>query len=149
MFWIVPSAKQKKGSSLKTGGKLMPLEILSRKWEHVVIDFVVGLPVQDGCDSIFTVVDKATKMCHFIPCSERISAKQIAHLYWAHVGRLHGIPKVLISDRDVRFTSKFWKSLWTILGTNIRMGLGFHPHSSGQVENFNKLLEQTLRCTIH
>ena len=143
------SLPTEKGSSLKTGGKLMPLEIPERKWEHVVIDFVVGLPVQEGCDTIFTVVDKATKMCHFIPCNERISAKQVAYLYWSQVGKLHGIPKVLISDRDVRFTSKFWKSLWNILGTNIRMGLGFHPQSSGQVEIFNKLLEQTLRCTIH
>ena len=144
-----PVCQTEKGSSLKTGGKLMPLEIPERKWEHVVIDFVVGLPVQEGCDTIFTVVDKATKMCHFIPCSERISAKQVAYLYWSQVGKLHGIPKVLISDRDVRFTSKFWKSLWNILGTNIRMGSGFHPQSSGQVEIFNKLLEQTLRCTIH
>ena len=56
---------------------------------------------------------------------------------------------VLISDRDVRFTSRFWRELWRILGTNIRMGSGFHPQSSGQVEIYNKLLEQTLRCTIH
>ena len=109
----------------------------------------MGLPVQDSCDTICTVVDKATKMCHFIPCTEKISAKQVARLYWQFVGRLHGIPSVLISDRDVRFTSKFWKELWRLLGTNLRMGSGFHPESSGQVEIFNKLLEQTLRCTIH
>ena len=88
-------------------------------------------------------------MCHFLPCSENISAKQVAKLYWANIGKLHGIPSVIISDRDVRFTSKFWKELWRILGTDIRMGSGFHPQSSGQVEIFNKLLEQTLRCTVH
>ena len=70
-------------------------------------------------------------------------------LYWSHIGKLHGIPSVLISDRDVRFTSRFWRELWRILRTNIRMGSGFHPQSSGQVEIYNKLLEQTLRCTIH
>ena len=127
----------------------MPLEIPMRKWDHVAIDFVVGLPMQDKCDTICTVVDKATKMCHFIPCSEKISAKQVAQLYWQYVGKLHGIPSVLISDRDVRFTSKFWKELWRLLGTNLRMGSGFHPESSGQVEKFNQLLEQTLRCTVH
>ena len=144
-----PVCQVEKGSHLKPAGKLMPLEVPVRKWDHVVIDFVVGLPVQDDCDTICTVVDKATKMCHFIPCTEKISAKQVARLYWQFVGRLHGIPSVLISDRDVRFTSKFWKELWRLLGTNLRMGSGFHPESSGQVEIFNKLLEQTLRCTIH
>ena len=144
-----PVCQVEKGSSQKPAGQLIPLEIPIRKWDHVVIDFVVGLPVQGGFDTICTVVDKATKMCHFLPCSETISAKQVAKLYWENVGKLHGIPSVLISDRDVRFTSKFWKELWRILGTDIRMGSGFHPQSSGQVEIFNKLLEQTLRCTVH
>ena len=88
-------------------------------------------------------------MCHFIPCSEKISAKGVAKLYWNNVGKLHGIPSVLISDRDVRFTSRFWRELWRLLGTNIRMGSGFHPQSSGQIEIFNQLLEQTLRCVVH
>ena len=144
-----PVCQVEKGSHLKPAGKLMPLEIPNRKWDHVVLDFVVGMPVQGEFDAICTVVDKATKMCHFIPCSEKISAKQVAKLYWQFVGKLHGVPSVLISDRDVRFTSKFWKELWRLLGTNLRMGSGFHPESSGQVEIFNQLLEQTLRCTIH
>ena len=96
-----------------------------------------------------TVVDKATKMCHFIACNEKISAREVAILYWNFVGKLHGIPSVLISDRDVRFTSKFWRELWRVLGTDLRMGSGFHPESSGQIERFNQLLEQTLRCTVH
>ena len=144
-----PVCQVEKGSSQLPAGKLMPLEIPQRKWDQVVLDFVVGLPVQGQFDTICTVVDKATKMCHFVPCSESISAKQVAKLYWSHIGKLHGIPSVLISDRDVRFTSRFWKELWRLLGTNIRMGSGFHPQSSGQVEIYNKLLEQTLRCTIH
>ena len=144
-----PVCQVEKGSSQLPAGKLMPLEIPQRKWDQVVLDFVVGLPVQGQFDTICTVVDKATKMCHFVPCSESISAKQVAKLYWSHIGKLHGIPSVLISDRDVRFTSRFWRELWRLLGTNIRMGSGFHPQSSGQVEIYNKLLEQTLRCTIH
>ena len=127
----------------------MPLDLPGRKWDHVAINFVVGIPVQNHCDTILTVVNKATKMCHFIACTEKISAKEVAHLYWQHVGRLHGIPCVIISDRDVRFTSRFWRELWRVLGTDLRMGSGFHPESSGQVEKFNQLLEQTLCCTIH
>ena len=144
-----PVCQIEKGSHLKPSGKLMPLDLPARKWDHVAIDFVVGLPIQDYCDTILTVVDKATKMCHFVPCSEKISAKEVANLYWEHIGRIHGIPSVIISDRDVRFTSRFWKELWRVLGTDLRMGSGFHPESSGQVEKFNQLLEQTLRCVVH
>ena len=88
-------------------------------------------------------------MCHFLPCSESISAKEVANLYWRHVGKLHGISNVIISDRDPRFTRKFWKELWRILGTDLRMGSRYHPQFSGQVERFNQLLEQTLRCIVH
>ena len=144
-----PVCQTEKGSHLKPAGQLMPLKLPTRKWDHVALDFVTGMPIEDGMDTICTVVDKATKMCHFIPCSESITAKETAKLYWNHVGRLHGIPSVLISDRDPRFTSRFWKEPWRLLGTDLRMGSGFHPQSSGQVERFNQLLEQTLRCVVH
>ena len=144
-----PVCQTEKGSHLKPAGQLLPLELPVRKWDHVAIDFVVGMPVQDKMDTICTIVDKATKMCHFVPCSEAISAKGVAHLYWQHVGKLHGIPSVVISDRDPRFTSRFWRELWRLLGTDLRMGSGYHPESSGQVEKMNQLLEQTLRCTVH
>ena len=65
------------------------------------------------------------------------------------VGRLHGIPSVLMSDRDYKFTSKFWEELWRLTGTSLRMGIAYHPQSSGQVERFNQVLSQTLHCTIH
>ena len=125
------------------------MEIPARKWDHVAIDFITGMPTCEDKDTILTVVDKATKMCHFIPCTETVSAKDVARLYWLHVGKLHGIPQVIISDRDRRFTGKFWRELWRLLGTELRMGSGYHPESSGQVEKFNQLLEQMLRCTIH
>ena len=127
----------------------MPLALPTRKWEHVVIDFVTGMPKENGMNAILTVVDKATKMCHFIPCSEMITAKGTAQLYWQYVGRLHGILAVIILDRDSRFTSRFWRELCCLLGTDLQMGSGFHPKSLGQVERFNQLLEQTLRCAIH
>ena len=144
-----PVCQTEKGSNLKPGGELQPLEIPARKWDHVAIDFITGMPACDGKDTILTVVDKATKMCHFVPCAETVSAKDVARLYWTHVGKLHGIPQAIISDRDPRFTGKFWRELWRLLGTDLRMGSGYHPESSGQVEKFNQLLEQTIRCTIH
>ena len=107
------------------------------------------MPKQEGFDTIFTLVDKAIKMYHFLPCNESISPKEVAVLYWHHVGKLHGIPSVIISDRDPRFTGKIWKELWWLLGTDLWMGFGYHQESSGQVEIFNQLLEQTLRCIVH
>ena len=144
-----PVCQTEKRSNVKPGGELQPLDIPARKWDHVAIDFITGMPACEGKDTILTVVDKATKMCHFIPCAETVSARDVARLYWMNVGKLHGIPQVLISDRDPRFTGKFWRELWRLLGTDLRMGSGYHPESSGQVEKFNQLLEQTLRCTIH
>ena len=73
-----PVCQVEKGSHLKPGGKLMPLALPTRKWDHVALDFVVGMPMQNSCDTILTVVDKATKMCHFIACNEKISAKEVA-----------------------------------------------------------------------
>ena len=67
---------------MKPAGELQPLEVPSRKWDHIAIDFVTGLPMCDGKDTILTVVDKATKMCHFIACAETISAKEVAKLCW-------------------------------------------------------------------
>ena len=115
----------------------------------MAIDFVTGMPEEDGMNTICTVVDKATKMCHFIPCSDTITAKGTAQLYCQYVSRLHGIPSVIISDRDSCFTSRFWRELWRLLGTNLWMGSRFHLESSSQVERFNQLLEQTLQCAVH
>ena len=77
-----PVYQVEKGMQQKAGGKLMPLDLPAQKWDHATIDFVVRMPVKDGCDAILTVVDKATKMCHFVPCNEKVSAKEVAQLYW-------------------------------------------------------------------
>ena len=75
-----------KGSHLKPGGQLQPLELPVRKGDHGVLDFIVGMPKQEGFDTILIVVDKATKMCHLLPCNESILAKEVAALFWRHVG---------------------------------------------------------------
>ena len=138
-----------KSSHLQPAGQLMPLPLPTRKWEHVAINFITGMPEDQGMNAIMTVVDKAIKMAHFIPCSEFITTKGTAHLYWQHVGKLHGIPAVIISNRDPHFMSRYWRELWHLLGTDLWMGSGFHLESSGQVERFNQLLEQTLRYAVH
>ena len=87
LFLIARCVKWKR-SNVKPGGELQPLDIPARKWDHVAIDFITGMPACEGKDTILTVVDKATKMCHFIPCAETVSARDVARLYWMNVGKL-------------------------------------------------------------
>ena len=131
-------------------GLLQPVQLPERKWQDVVIDFITKLPKStSGNDTIFTVVDRATKFVHLIPCAETLTAVDAARYYWRHVACLHGIPSSIVSDRDVRFTSQFWQSLWSTLGTRLRMGTSYHPQSSGMVERMNQTVEQVLRCLFH
>ena len=106
-----PVCQQEKGSHLLPGGKLQPLEVPTQKWDQVVIDFVTDLPEDEGKDAVLTVIDKATKMVYFCPCTKSITGKETAQLFRNSVGCIHGIPSVIISDRDVRFTGSFWREL--------------------------------------
>ena len=77
--------------------------------------FYCGNAKQEDVDTICTIVDKATKMCHFLSCNESIIAKEVVVLYWRYVGKLHGIPSVIIFDRDPHFTGQFWRELLRLL----------------------------------
>ena len=106
-----PMCQQERGSHLLPGGRLQPLEIPTQKWDQVVIDFVTDLLEDQGKDVVLTVVDTATKMVYFVPCTKLITGKEIVRLFWSTVGFIHGIPSVIISDRDVQFTGSFWREL--------------------------------------
>jgi transposase InsO family protein len=85
-------------------------------------------------------------MCHLIPTTTRSSAVETAQLFFQHIVRLHGIPRLLISDRDVRFTSRFWRELFRLLGTSINFSTSNHPETDGQTERMNRTVEQALRA---
>lgn len=142
--------QQNKSRNTNKLGLLYPLPIPNQKWEQISMDFITQLPItKHGNDAIIVVVDKLTKMSHFIPTTTNVSATQVAKIIMNEIVRYHGLPKVIISDRDTRFTSVFWKSLWNLLDTQLNMSTAFHPETDGQTERMNRTLEQMLRSYVN
>ena len=109
-------------------GLLQPIRIPEWKWDRITMDFVVGLPVTGRkCDSVWVLVDQLTKLAHFLPVRTDYSLEKLAELYIREIIRLHGISVSIISDRDPRFTSRFWGKLQEALGTQLNFSTSFHP----------------------
>ena len=94
------------------------------------------------------VVDKLTKELHFIPVKTTHKATKFANIYMKEVARLHGIPKAIVSDRDSKFTSNFWKGLFKGFGTSLNMSTTYHPHIDGQTKRINQVIEDMLRMYV-
>ena len=113
------------------------------------MDFISGLPrTQSGYDKIWVIVDRLTKSAHFLPVKETDSTEKLARLYIKEIVSRHGIPLSIISDRDGRFTSRFWQSLQKALGTRLDMSTAFHPQTDGQSERTIQTLEDMLRACV-
>jgi hypothetical protein len=119
------------------------------KWETISMDFITRLPTSTRQnDAIMVVVDKLSKSAHFIPIKLTCKAIDIAQVFMKEVFRLHDMPKEIISDRDTKFTSKFWKSLMAGLETKLLFSTAYHPQTDGQTERVNQILEDMLRMHV-
>ena len=125
---------------------LQSLPIPSECWKSISMDFIFGLPVDSkGRTGILVFVDRLSKMVHLAPVREKITANEAAVHFFNDVFRHHGLPETIVSDRDPRFTSKFWKSLFELLGTKLNMSTADHPETDGQTERVNRVLVDILR----
>jgi transposase InsO family protein len=113
------------------------------------MDFIVGLPrTTKGYDSIWVIVDRLTKISHFLPVKTDHPVTVYAQLYIARILSLHGVPKTIVSDRGSQFVSKFWEELHKSLGTKLLHSSAYHPQTSGQTERVNQILEDMLRACV-
>jgi hypothetical protein len=125
-------------------GLLKPLQVPDRPWDSISMDFVTGLPPVDGCNAIWVIVDRLTKMAHFVPCSDTMKPRQLADGFILHIVRTHGLPNSIISDWGSLFTSKFWTHIMGALGTTRNLSTAFHPEIDSQTERVNAIMEQYL-----
>ncbi|WVZ07117.1 hypothetical protein V8G54_020463 [Vigna mungo] len=125
-----------------SAGLLQPLPILEQIWDDIAMDFTIGLPSSSGFTVILVVIDRLSKYAHFPPI-------KVAEVFVKMVVKLHGILKMIVSDRDKVFLSHFWKQLFKLSGTSLHMSIAYHPQTGGQSEALNKFLEMYLRCFTH
>ncbi|KAJ9561460.1 hypothetical protein OSB04_006620 [Centaurea solstitialis] len=130
-------------------GKLQPLDIPVWKWEQIMMDLITKLPrTSRSYDAILVIVDRLTKSAHFIAIRESSSAEALADIYVKEIVARHGVPVTIISDRDVRFTSRFWGKFHEDLGTRLQFSTAFHPQTDGQSERTIQTLEDMLRACV-
>ena len=141
--------QQVKAEHQVPSGLLNPLPIPQWKWDNITMDFVSCFPLtQRKHDAVWVIVDKLTKSAHFLPVRLDYSMDRLAELYVSEIVRLHGIPLSIVSDRNPRFTSRFWKELQSAFSTRLNFSTAFHPQTDGQSERVIQVLEDMLRGCV-
>ena len=129
-------------------GVLKPLPVPEQAWKDISMDFITHLEPSQGFDAILVVVDRLTKMKHFISCNGTCDAEGVAKLFVQHVWKIHGLPATVVSDRGPQFVSAFWRHLNKRLKIKALLSTAFHPETDGQTERMNAVLERYLRAFV-
>lgn len=143
-----PTCLQTKPDNTPYKGLLQPLPIPAQIWEDIAMDFITNLPPSAGKTTVWVIVDRLSKYAHFCPLPTSVSASQLASYFVHEYVRLHGFPRSIVSDRDRLFTNQFWKELFRLQGTKLRMSSAYHPQTDGQSEVLNRCLEMYLRAIV-
>src|SRR3979490_1927611 len=130
-------------------GELEPLPIPKSRWDTISVEFIVELPEPHGHDMVMNVVDSVSKRAHFLPTNTTITALGAARRYLAHIWKLHGLPKQVVSDRGPQFISEFTHELYRLLGIKLAAMMAYHPQADGQTERVNQELEQYLHLFVN
>ena len=129
-------------------GLLHSLPIPTRPWQSISMDFLGPFPRSQEFDYLWVILCRLTSHTHLIPIVTTIKASELAWLYVREIVRLHGVAESIVSDRDTKFTSAFWKEVHRLLGTRLLMSTAFHPQTDGATERANRSIIQILRATV-
>jgi len=127
----------------------MPNSIPEKPWTYISADFITKLPIAQGYNSILVVVDRLTKMVHFISTTEKTLAEGLARLFRDNMWKLHRLPESIVSDRGPQFTAGIMWELNRMLGIKSKLSTAFYPQTNRQTERVNQELEQYLRMFIN
>ena len=144
------TCQRSKTSHLRPAGKLMPLPIPATRWASVGMDFIMELPTtRHSHSAILVFIDRLTKMVHLVHTHTEVSAAETTQLYVANVVKHHGFQTDIVSDRDPRFTGKFWRQVCELVGTRQNLSTAFHPETDGQTERVNRVIGEYLRSFVN
>jgi hypothetical protein len=143
------TCRKVKANYIKPGGLLQPLSIPEWKWDDISMDFIVGLPMMARkCDSISVIMDQLSKSAHFVPVNTNYKVQRYEEIYIASMLCLHGVLKMIISDRGLQFVAHFWEQLHASLGTHLIHSSAYRPQTDGQTERVNQILIDMLRALV-
>ena len=136
---------QKSKGTTTNSGHHIPLPTPTKPWKCISMDFALGLPpTTRRADSIFVVVDRFSKMTHFILCRKSNDASHVTDLFFKDVYKLHGLPHSIVLDKDTKFIHHSWRTMWKRVGTSLNYSTTFHPQIDGQAEVVNQSLGNLL-----
>jgi hypothetical protein len=143
-----PTCQTTKSRNTKPAGKLHGLPIPDRPWQSIAMDFLGPFPPSDDKDYLWVIIDRYTSLVHLVPITTRTTASELAYIFVREIVRLHGLPESIVSDRDSKFTSKFWREVHRLLGVKLLMSTAFHPQTDGATERANRSVSQVLRTMV-